>query len=187
MSRPTPPPRRLLIPGLMLSIAMMLALALSGPVSADTPISHSGTYGDHALTDTAATPGAHCRYGLEDSSIAGIRVRPPAVFAFSNDPDRTTVGWRAVIQRQLNGTGSWVNTQMSKIQFGTARTNRAASFTAISLPVRANGEASYRVQVRMFWYSGGKSLTQVGRAVHRVDWYGYTVGPNKGFCPGFVF
>jgi len=167
-----------------LLFAVATAIAFSAPAAADHPVSHSGTVGVHYLSDSKEYPRARCRYD-GSQNLASIRVRDPFVFAFRNDPDFTSVSWRFIVQKQV-GSGPWTNVQKSALQFGDARTSRPADFSPMRVTIIADTSATYRVLVKMFWYVGGKALSQVGTAVHRVDWYRYPLADaNRGFCPSF--
>jgi uncharacterized protein YcaQ len=152
-------------------------IAVSAPAAAH-PVSHSGTVGVHYLADSKEYPGARCLYD-SGGNLTGIRVRDPFVFSSSNDQDSTSVSWRFVVQTS-GGGGPWTTLKKSAVQFGDARTDRPADFSPLSVSITADFEHTYRVLVKMFWYVGGKALSQVGSAVHRVDWYRY---PLLGFCP----
>jgi hypothetical protein len=166
--------------------AFALALvSVATPAAADTPVSHSGTYGRHYLADSEEYPGVTCHYD-GNQNLDRVRVTDPFVFAFSNDPDSLQVSWRFVVQARV-GSGAWNAVRWSPMQFGEARTTRPADFSAMSVPVTANSAAIYRVVVKMVWYVGGKALNRVGGATHRSDWYRYVLaGANHGFCPGGI-
>ena len=171
---------------LALGAALMLSIVAGGPAAADTPLGHSGTYGVHYLADSEEYAGARCHYANDTSNIDAISVRAPFVYSFSNDVDARTVGWQIIVQK--NTGGDWTLVKKSTIQVANARTDRPAPFTRRGVSITADTSASYRALVRMFWYVGGKKLSQVGSATHRVDWYRYPVAEaNPGFCPGFIF
>ena len=65
-----------------MAVVLGLTLSLVSPVavSADTPVSHRGSFGAHALIDSVEYPGARCLYD-GDLNTVRVRVRPPMVFA----------------------------------------------------------------------------------------------------------
>jgi len=170
---------------LAITALAITALAAAVPASADTPVSHSGQFGRHFLADSQEYPGARCLYDA-DSNLNRIRVQDPFVYSASNDPDRLTVSWRVLVQK--NAGHGWTAVTKSPWQYAEARTTRPARFSPISISFTADTTANYRVNVRMGWWTGGKTTNLVGTAVHRVDWYRYPLAAaNDGFCPSFLF
>jgi hypothetical protein len=168
------------------AVAVVAVAILSGavPVTADTALNHMGQYGRHYLADTEEYPEARCRYDA-DNNLDRIRVLEPTVFSASNDPDRRSVSWRVLVQK--NGGHGFVTVKKSNWQFAEARTTRPADFAPISVSLIADTDADYRVLVRMGWWTGGKELNLTGSALHRVDWYRYPLADaNQGFCPSFI-
>ena len=182
MLMPRPSLKRL---GLVCAGLALAVVGVATPGAADTPISHSGTYGRHQLADSQEYPGVRCHYD-SNQNLDRVRVTDPFIFAFSNDPDSREVSWRFAVQAKV-GSGAWHAVRWGPVQFGEARTNRAADLSPMSVSVAANSAASYRVIVKMVWYVGGKALNRVGGATHRADWYRYPLAAaNHGFCPGGI-
>ena len=170
----------------LLCAAVVLALlGLATPAAADTPISHSGTYGRHFLADSAEYPDVRCHYD-SNQNLDQVHVNDPFIFAFSNDPDSLQVSWRFAVQARV-GAGPWHAVRSSPVQFGEAHTYRPADLSPMTVSVTADSAARYRVIVKMAWYVGGKALNRVGGATHRADWYRYPLAAaNHGFCPGGI-
>jgi hypothetical protein len=167
------------------TVVATAVLAANLPVTADTAVNHSGQYSRHYLADTEEYPGARCHYD-GDSNLDRIRVLEPTVFSVSNDPDRRTVSWRVLVQK--NGGHGFATVKKSNWQFAEARTSRPADFSPIAVSLIADTDADYRVLVRMGWWTGGKALNLTGSALHRVDWYRYPLADaHEGFCPSFLF
>lgn len=179
---PRPSSNRL---ALMCAVVALALVGVATPAAADTPISHSGTYGHHFLADSEEYPGVRCHYD-GNQNLDRIRVTDPFIFAFSNDPDSLQVSWRFAVQARM-GSSAWHTVRWSPMQFGEARTYRPADLSPMSVSVSAKSAASYRVIVKMVWYVGGKALNRVGGATHRSDWYRYPLAAaNHGFCPGGI-
>lgn len=170
---------------LVFAVFSLALVGVATPVAADTPVSHSGTFGRHYLADSQEYPGVRCHYD-GNQNLDRVHVNDPFVFAFSNDPDSLSVSWRFLVQARV-GSGAWTEAGRSPIQFGEARTSRPADFSPMTVSVAGNSSARYRVIVKMAWYVGGKALNRVGLATHRADWYRYPLAAaNHGFCPGGI-
>jgi hypothetical protein len=152
------------------------------PVLADTELGHTGTVGAHSLNDTAASPGATCKYRYLPSPNVGklvrIAVHPPKVKAVAGK-NAQTVGWKFTVQRKIAGlTGSspWENRYTSPEMTAVTDDAHNAAFTKASVrvevPFGPNAEdvaAFYRVKVKMFWHRADDSVQ--GTALHRIDFY----------------
>lgn len=159
----------------------------SASVAADTPLGHQGIYGVHYLADSEEYPGATCRYDGENV-LKSLRVRYPFVFA-SDHPEGQLVGWRAIVQERGQFDKGWTTAARSNVQFGRARDQRPANFSAIRIELDGAPGSTYRVLVRMQWYVTpvGEFEQVEGRATHGVDWYRYILAEaNPGFCPGAI-
>ena len=179
-------------PGRSLLVVLVSAFVFLGSAataSADTPISHQGSYGVHYLADSAEYPGARCVY---DSStvIRSIVVRGPLVFArnrVANHIDSQKVSWFFRVRARTVGIGDWTTVATSAVQKRTATDAQVADFSPLSKAFVGNAGKEYRVQVVIRWYAQD-GVTVVGRATHRVDWYSWEGVPSfAGQCPGGLF
>lgn len=157
------------------SVALGVALVLSvaGPAVADVPVGHSGSYGQHSLTDTREYSGARCIYN-DDMNVARIRVNPPTVFARSRTAgrDQQWVGWRVALQ--YRDGGSWSTEQTSSVVKVRSWDDTPAPFRATSVPVaHPVGSGEWRVVVRLTWYKPGTSSVWQGTARHLIEHYTY--------------
>lgn len=171
-----------------MAVVLGLTLSLVAPaaVSADTPVSHRGSFGAHALIDTVEYPGATCRYD-DDLNAARVRVRPPTVFARdrSSARDLQWVGWVVELQYQPDG-GSFSTVQRSSAVKVMALDDTPAPFRQRTVTIeRPRGSGSWRVVSRMIWYKPGTSRTWQGTARHRVSVYDYPLGEPGAiaYCP----
>ena len=178
-------------PGRSLLVVLPLALVFLGgaaTASADTPISHAGTYGVHYLADREEYPGVRCSYNSA-TVIQSVRVRGPLVFArdrVANHIDSQRVSWFFRVRARPAGSGTWTTVATSAVQTRTATDTQVADFSPMSKSFAGNAGNEYRVQVVMRWY-GQDGTTVVGRATHRVDWYSWEGVPSfEGGCPGGV-
>src|SRR5262245_60913036 len=178
--------------GRSLLVVLPIALVFLGgaaATSADTPLSHTGTFGVHFLADSAEYPGARCSYNSM-TVIQGIRVRGPFVFArdrVANHIDSQKVSWFFRVRARPVGTGDFATVATSAVQFRTATDTQVADFSPMSKSFAGNAGKEYRVQVVMRWY-GQDGTTVVGTATHRVDWYSWEGVPSfPSSCPGGIF
>lgn len=165
----------------MISAFTLAALAVS-PALADQELGHTGTVGYHALRDGADKGGAICRYkGIYPSpggysyegKLKWIDVRPPKVRSIAGVQK---VGWRFMVERQTDFSGPWILRYTSPIQtdMTNASTNAGFAMMGINVTVPTSGADdspyySYRVKVKMFWYTGGGAVQ--GTATHLVEVY----------------
>ncbi len=170
-------------------LGVTLSLVASGAASADTPVSHRGSVGAHALTDTLEYPGATCRYD-GDQNLDRIRVRPPTVFARdrSSARDLQWVGWVVELQYRSD-SGTFATVQKSSVVKVMALDDTPAPFRQRTVTVqRPRGSGGWRVVSRMIWYKPGTSSTWQGTARHRVTFYDYPLAPpgTVAFCPAGI-
>lgn len=162
-----------------LGLSLVLLLPTAGPVAADTELGHTGTVGNHNLSDIEKAPGVTCKHGKRSGRLLEMVVAPPTVYA-SSGVFYQQVGWRFVIQRRAAPKKPWKQFHASPIEKGGAYAPYWAIFPArsasLTLPAADTKQTRYRVIVVMFWY--GEDGKQVGRARHLVDWYG-PYGPDK--------
>jgi hypothetical protein len=166
-----------------------LSLVLPSTATADTPVSHRGSFGPHALIDGLEYPGATCRYD-GDLNLASVRVRPPTVFARNRTSARDLqwVGWVVELQyRSDDGTFSTV--QKSSVVKVMGLDDTPAPFRRRTVSIdRPRGSGSWRVVSRMIWYKPGTSSTWQGTARHRITFYDYPLAPPGAvtFCPAGI-
>ena len=171
-------------------MVVVLMLAAS-PVLADTELGHSGKVGRHHLVDTTSSPGVTCQYENSPSQpLTGIHVRAPVVRArnVTAHRDHQLVGWRYIILRVRGNTEStYFKSPISKL---TAYDDKRAPFEdgATDLMSPAQPGDLFYVNVKMFWYRGGKTE---GTALHEVDHYVEVVGatppaPVGGCASGYL-
>ncbi|MET0773068.1 MAG: hypothetical protein ABWZ82_08300 [Candidatus Limnocylindrales bacterium] len=174
-----------------LAVVLGTALAIITPsaATADTPVSHRGTFGPHALTDTLEYPGATCRYD-DDLDLVRVRVRPPIVFARDRTSARDLqwVGWVVELQYRPD-EGSFSTIQRSSVVKVMALDDAPAPFRQRTVTIdRPRGSGSWRVVSRMIWYRPGTASTWQGTARHRVTFYDYPLAPPGAvaFCPAGI-
>ncbi len=170
-------------------LGVTLALVAPSAVTADTPVSHGGTFGPHALTDSLEYPGATCRYD-DDQNVDRIRVRPPTVFARDRTSarDMQWVGWVVELQYRSD-SGTFSTVQRSSVVKVTAWDDAPAPFRQRTVTIdRPRGSGSWRVVSRMIWYKPGTAGTWQGTARHRVTVYDYPLAPPGAiaFCPAGI-
>jgi len=153
----------------------LLALVIPGGALADTPLSHSGTYGPHRLAETASGgAGARCLYGTAAHRLDQVRALAPLMKARDDTPgagnDPQKVAWRAIFQgvtpsgfRTLLVTGK---------QFAIANDDAFATFPLPWVTWTADGPGyQVRVLIDFYWYGIADPANVVGFARHRVDYY----------------
>jgi hypothetical protein len=172
-----------------LVVGVTLSLAVPSPATADTPVSHSGTFGPHALIDSPEYPGATCRYN-SDQNLDRVRVRPPVVLARDRTSGRDAqwVGWIVELQYRPDGS-SFTTVQKSSVVKVTAWDDSPAPFRQRTVSVaRPRGSGSWRVVSRMIWYRPGTTGTWQGTARHRITRYDYPLVPPGAVssCPAGI-
>jgi hypothetical protein len=180
--------RRALLAALGLSAALGLTMTGAAPISADTPVTHTGLYGVHYLADSAEYPSTTCFYD-NGSTIHSVRVRAPFVYARNTSPGIETqaVSWQVVVQARTTGSSTFATVTTSPAQKRSTTDARAADFVPMTTVFAGNGGKEYRILVVVRWYGSG-GATEVGRATHRADWYAWSGVPSfHGLCPGGVF
>jgi len=178
------------IPFVGLGLATALALAMAGAVgtSADTAVTELGSRGVHYLADSAEASGVRCAYD-DGNVIRSIRVRDPFVFGRNRTTsiDSQWVSWNFQVQAQTPGSASWTSVATSALQKRIASDAQIADFSAMTTAFAGSAAKQYRVIVVIRWFGSGGS-PEVGRAVHRVDWYSWVGVPSfEGLCPGGIF
>lgn len=184
--------RRLFVP-----IAILACLVVSSSAAAasfTTPDSQTGKTGPHSLTDTGASQGATCFYGLTvhgeyHNDLTRIRVRPPVTMARAGKPHQV-IGWQVRVQAWTGA--KWVPFTKSAWVLKTAQAPAAAPFAARSMAVNAlphhDDIGFYRVRNQLRWY-GSDGLTVVGTATmydhfYRVHEDGFLDGVSSDACHG---
>jgi hypothetical protein len=171
------------------TLGVTLSLVLPNAAAADTPVSHRGTFGPHALVDGLEYPGATCRYD-DDQDLYRVRVRPPVVFARDRTSARDLqwVGWVIELQYQPAG-GTFSTIQRSSVVKVMGLDDTPAPFRQRTVSIdRPRGSGSWRVVSRMIWYKPGTASTWQGTARHRVTFYDYPLAPPGAvsFCPAGI-
>jgi hypothetical protein len=170
--------------GLFIAAVVASALVASvQPVFADKELGHTGTVGNHSLTDTAGDPGAVGKYRYYPSDGFGwlkrFRVDPPNVKAVAGESAQT-VGWRFTVERKVCGLGGcdiWRLRYTSPEQTAVTDDATNAAFTKMAVSVKvpcghncADAGAIYRINVKMIWHRPNGNVQ--GTALHRIYWYG---------------
>jgi hypothetical protein len=174
--------------GLGMVVALGLSIAGAAPIAADTPQTHTGVFGVHYLADSAEYPAATCSYN-SGTVIASIRVRAPFVYARNTvaGTESQAVSWQFAVQARPPGTNAWSTVATSAIQKKTTTDARVADFTPLTRAFSGTAAREYRVVVIIRWYGSG-GTSEVGRIIHRADWYAWTGVPSfHGLCPGGIF
>ena len=176
---------------LLAALALALLMALGGAVatSADTGLTHRGSYGAHYLADSEEYPGASCYYN-SSSVIRAIRVQDPLVFAENRvrgRVDSQKVSWFFKVQAQPPGGKGWTTVATSGVEKKTATDAQVANFSPMTRSFAGTAAQQYRVVVVIRWY-GSDGTTVRGRTTHGVDWYSWVGVPSfQGLCPGGIF
>ena len=164
--------------------ATLFAVLGAGPVLADTELGHTGTVGFHELRD-GRNGGAICRYDelfpspsnfQYEAELDWIDVRPPKMKAAAGSQ---RVGWRFIVERRdylRPELTDWFVVYRSSVQQAVTNTTTNAAFTTMGVRPNVPADrfeelpiASFRVQVKMFWYGDGQIIE--GTATHLVDRY----------------
>lgn len=177
--------------GLAFLAALTAAALTAAPVTADTPLSESGTTGFHNLRDSQSEPGVQCRYSRVTPSpfvdyegkLTTLVVRPPRMKA-SVGSGTQKVGWLFIVQRSRSG-GPWSTKYTSPIQTRMTNASTNAAFAEMSVGITVPNDAyegeirpiyQYRVRVFMFWYTtAGNHI--VGQSIHQVGYYRRVLRP----------
>lgn len=170
--------RRLLKSVIPLALAAVVLAGLAGPAAAYTIVSETGMIGSWSLTDTAATPGATCRYGAvqppNHTYLRWVKVRPPVVYAADRSAekiDRKKIVWFWRLQRKsLNGT-TWHTVGTSTRQSAFAYENQPAPFSASTIYENGstNAFSFYRALVVIRWVKANGTIEGAAKAT--VDYY----------------
>jgi len=174
-----------------LAIALGL-LVVTATASADTPLGHHGTVGSHHLRDSAGSPGVECFYestnpnSPTDSTLEGLQVRPPAVFATNSTAgvDTQDVGWQFIVLSSQNLT-TWTEVLRTSIHFKSATDSQPAAFGKRGTNFLGDSSKSYRIVVKTYWLSNSGSVA--GDAKNRVDFYKGGAFTGSSSCPGGIF
>ena len=176
--------------------AILLSIIAAGPVLADTELGHTGTVGFHELRD-GRNGGAICRYeelfpspsNFEyEAELDWIDVRPPKMKAAAG---RQRVGWRFIVERRdyiRPDLTDWFVVYRSSVQQAVTNTKTNAAFATMGFRPNVPADrfeelpiASFRVQVKMFWYGEGQTIE--GTATHLVDRYKAIYANDDGADP----
>ncbi len=174
-----------------LALVAVILLALGGAVatSADTALTHRGSYGVHFLADSEEYPGVKCLYN-NASVIRSIKVQDPLVFAenrVQGRVDSQLVSWFFRVQAQSPGGKGWTTVATSEVQKRTATDAQVANFSPMTEAFAGTAAKQYRAVVVIRWY-GSDGSTVRGRTTHRADWYRWEGVPSfEGLCPGGLF
>src|SRR4051812_39349974 len=166
-------------------VPLAAVLLAAQPASAHVAAT-SGSPGNFVVTDTEASPGAHCFYYYRDNGnmtdMYKIKIRAPKMYARNRtgNVDSQKVGWQFSIQ---NGTtvgsapDAWKTYYKSPIVKATAYDNQAAAFTVRTWLAPKAFNRWWRVKLLMFWYQPGSSTTISGQVNDVIDWYTWTYPP----------
>ena len=174
-----------------LALVCAFVLALGGAVatSADTGLTHRGSFGVHFLADSEEYPDVRCLYN-SSTVIRAIRVQDPLVFAENRvrgSVDSQKVSWYFKVQAQPPGGKTWTNVARSDLEKKTATDAQVANFSPMTKSFAGSASLQYRVVVVIRWY-GADETTVRGRTTHRADWYSWEGVPSfEGLCPGGLF
>lgn len=170
-------------------VALLLALLLSGQVSAIIYTHQTGLVGPWIWSDSSVAPGVLCKYAATTDAnhypMTKIVVQAPTVQAAdrnSSKIDKRTVSWQFQLQRKLVPDGTWKVIANSSKQTGVATENTPAPFTAITLkhsPKEMNNPSwIVRVQVLIKWYKPAGGVE--GTILFRPSYY-------RNTTPDFTF
>lgn len=159
------------------TVALVLAVASTGVVHADTQLGTRGRTGPHALRDRETLTGATCHYALPAGNLETITVRPPRVRArdVSSARDRQQVSWSIRVD-YWDVNAFWATGSVAGPWTATAWDDQAAAFTARTVDAPTGLGGTYRVVVVMRWLRAG---AVEGRSTHRVDWVTQAIGADR--------
>jgi hypothetical protein len=182
--------RRRRLPFVLIGLIVAMGLSITGavPTSADTSMTQSGLFGVHFLADSREYAGVSCTYNSANV-IHSVRVRDPFIFARNRTTgvDTQWVSWYFRVQAQTPGARSWTTVATSAVQKRTASDAQVADFGPMTKAFAGTAAKQYRVLVVVRWFGAG-GTTEVGRAIHREDWYSWVGVPSfQGLCPGGLF
>lgn len=176
-------------------MGIVLTMAGSVSVSADTVLGHHGRIGVASLHDSVVDEagGARCAYSMSDARDGGatsIKVRAPRVLARDRTAgiDHQVVGWRVIIQQTPDdiGFGTWYTVFTSSIRKAGATDSIKANFGNRTFVVPFN--TFVRARVQLLWFVPGSSSVVQGTQLRSVDHYDrYLDGTFEdqvaGYCP----
>jgi hypothetical protein len=172
-----------------LGLALLMALGGAIATSADTGLTHRGSFGVHFLADSEEYPGARCYYN-NATVIRAIKVQDPLVFAENRvrgSVDSQRVSWFFKVQTQPSGGQAWTTVASSDLEKKTATDAQVANFSPMTKSFAGTAANDYRVVVVIRWY-GSDGTTVRGRTTHLVDWYSWVGVPSfENLCPGGIF
>jgi hypothetical protein len=168
-------------------IALLLGVVSAAPMTAATPIGHWGHVGHYAIDDTAADPGAACRYDSAAGShfLGSIRVGPIAMWGLRNELQQ--VGYRLMLQQRIGG--AWTTVAVGPLRTAMAEKdvgNGVAGSTVNRDPERLPNGAHYRAVLRLLWFAND-DLSVEGRVRVRIDHHRRSFDASQGAaCRGQV-
>ena len=168
-------------------IVLLLGLASAAPMTAATPIGHWGHTGDYAIEDTAADPGAVCRYdsGAGSHFLRSIRARPIAMWGLRDELQQ--VGYRLLLQQRIDG--GWKTVVVGPLRTSMAEKdvgNGLTGSTVIRDPKRLPNGGRYRAVLRLLWFAND-DLSVEGSVRVRIDHHERSFdGSSRATCRGQI-
>ena len=188
--------------GLLVMVGTVAAiLMLAQPSLAFVRTGRTGTTGAHVVTDTVSLPGAVCAYRYNSTDdiykLRHISVYSPRMKAVPGMGSEK-VGWRFIVQRQINGitNGPWLNRYTSPLWTITTTSSQYANFAqhegvsvTVPFPYGGEGGANYRVLLKMTWF-GHDGTSVLGTVSGRLEWYDDQQGTpgnirDRADCPDY--
>jgi hypothetical protein len=157
-------------------LAAAAAMIVPGTASADTLISHSGTFGPNKLAETATSgEGARCEYGQAAHRLDKVRAVRPYMKAVAGHASQK-VAWRAIFQ---DPNVNFVTLLVTPKVFAFTSDTAWAVFPQQTQTWTADGPGyTVRVLIDEYWYTGNNVTGFVRR---RVDFYRYHLEGSSVF------